>query len=114
MSEAKDRYDEAIGHLMQFKGAAFRGAVRAAWQTPYHEPGGALFELCEDDNNDGLCGCLTQVKDNQYPAQSHYMTRLIRDDDRIPNLPTKITKKSLPVFAEWQRRMDRAWNRKHA
>ena len=35
------------------------------------------------------------------------LTKAIRKDPRIPKLPKNITVADLPVFAEWQRRLDK-------
>jgi hypothetical protein len=51
-------------------------------------------------------GCLTQIKSGIYKSQSEEMTVKIMADDRIPIDFKKITIKSLPVFAEYQRQFD--------
>ncbi len=63
--------------------------------------------------NRGLhCGCLTQIHDDpdRYGAWTPELTKEIVADDRIPTQPG-ITPENLPVFAEWQRKVDAALNR---
>lgn len=70
------------------------------------------------DNHDrGVsCGCLTQIRDGgvaynrhvafRYDGMDFDLTEEIQEDERIPVHPREITLESLPVFAEWQRRLD--------
>lgn len=51
-------------------------------------------------------GCLTQVKCHYKDAETKELTTAIRADERLPNDGDDITHEMLPVFAEWQRRMD--------
>lgn len=56
-------------------------------------------------------GCLTMIRAGYDRAHTPYMTRLIRADKRIPTRPDLIKPRHLPVFAEWQRRIDKARKR---
>lgn len=95
--ENKDRYDEEIEELMALDGAGFRRAVSRHWIEAF-----PLFTYISRD-----CGCLTQVRGGEDgPLGRDDLTAEIRSDKRIPSDPVKITKRSLPVFAEWQRRLD--------
>ena len=79
---------------------------------------GPLFGRACNPNHDTLSaiGCLTQIRsEDHYNAQTPEITTLIREDSRIPYTPSyahkyagicSITLDDLPVFAEWQRKMD--------
>lgn len=76
-----------------------------AWNTV-----SPLFALCSSDP-EGCCGCLTQVRAFEFGAETDELTAAIRADNRIPDNPRAIGVLDLPVFAEWQRRLDRELNR---
>lgn len=67
-------------------------------------------------------GCLTQIRQeieiyskgivHEYHAQTSELTKQIRNDERIPKNPKDIKVEDLPVFAEWQRKLDKELNRK--
>lgn len=97
----KDKYDEAIDYL-----TANPTLVGEAWNDPRRSPGGCLFIYAERGESNH-CGCLTQVRKGILPAQTPKLTAEIRADERIPCYPADITIEMLPVFAEWQRRLDR-------
>jgi len=118
-----DRYDIAIQQLLDAPN--FEAAVYQAWNDPYNEPGGALFEHVRpqskgwSDNNfmrshtGGRCGCLTQIKDYQLSARTVELTEQIRADYRIPLTLKGVTKGNITVFAIWQRRIDKILGRVH-
>ncbi len=59
-----------------------------------------LFSFCGT-------GCLTIIKGNKdYEAYTHELTKAIHADDRIPKNFADIMVEDLPVFAEWQRKID--------
>lgn len=58
------------------------------------------------------CGCLTMVCNESGEAATDELTKLILADERLPISPSHITAENLPVFAEWQRKMDKLLNRK--
>lgn len=100
-----DRYDKAVKYLTEHPGEIFD-----AWQAPMDHPGGCLFlfaqrETCRD-KIPMFCGCLTQVRSG-CQAQTRELTEAIQADQRIPQDPLDITVEHLPVFAEWQARIDR-------
>lgn len=102
-----DKYDKAIQHLRENP-----TVIHMAWMDPSGHPGGALFQFC-GPRRDG-CGCLTQIRaDIGYRAVNPTLTRRIREDARLPERHSQITLSSLPVFAEWQRKLDKyAFRRK--
>ncbi len=58
-----------------------------------------------------FAGCLTQVKARTHIGQTPELTAAIVADHRIPDDPDNITVDDLPVFAEWQRRIDKELGR---
>jgi hypothetical protein len=54
------------------------------------------------------CGCLTQIRSDPqwYSGPTPELTAAIRADERIPLGPRSIRVADLPVFVEWQRRID--------
>lgn len=109
MSKRPDKYDKAIAYLRKFP-----ADIYSAWSNPAHHPAGALFEYaggggsCESQRSKTLqpCGCLTMVRSGYSDAYNRKLSREIRADERIPSNGHLIKLESLPVFAEWQRRLD--------
>lgn len=102
-----DKYDAEIARLLAHANdeASFRNEVARSWNR-----GMLLFAVA----GDASCGCLTQIRrtaglaaDKRYHAATVSLTEAIRKDPRLPIGPEAITRESLPVFAEWQRRVDR-------
>lgn len=109
MKKRKDKYDRAIEYLTKHP-----WKIAQAWiNNPYYESrlaelAHALFQPC----GDGF-GCLTQIRsDPNYRVPTPELKRAIRADKRIPKSPSAIKVSDLPVFAEWQRRLDKELNRK--
>lgn len=119
----KDKYDLAIEKLMEMDDADFRDIVSAAWYADRATPDdqiGCLFQYCtpsgvEENRPDGhSCGCLVQIhrmrhipqEYKKYHAWTAELTEAIEKDERIPGIVSRITKKNIQVFAEYQRRMD--------
>lgn len=107
-----DAYDKAVAWLTERP-----GEIYGAWISPDTHPAGSLFRFCTptggplSGGNCGVnCGCLTTVRSGSVAADSE-LTRQIRADSRIPCDVEDVIPKNLPVFAEWQRRMDKLWNR---
>jgi hypothetical protein len=107
-----DKYDEAIAELLQDNPSrpTFEERVVDAWNYPKKRGPGALFQPC---GQMGACGCLTQIVSREmnfdgapYAAVTPELTEAILADDRIPPTPHDITPEDLPVFAEWQRKID--------
>lgn len=105
-----DKYDQAIEYL-----TLCPDKIDEAWWEPndYDDSEVAqahcLFQYTGERRQDGqYCGCLTQIRlsPSVYPAPTDELTNAIASDDRIPKCPTDITVADLPVFAEWQRRLD--------
>lgn len=101
-----DKYDEAIATLTEFP-----DMIRPSWENPCDYQTGCLFEFTDTGTIYDGCGCLTQVRAGTDPAPTVELTIAIRGDRRIPCLLKDITVNDLPVFAEWQRRLDRELNR---
>ena len=109
----RDKYDEAIEY---FNTNDNLDGIVNAWNFPEVSGPGCLFQYCGDhsttitpskDPKDSY-GCLTMIrKGNNYVAYTPKLTKAIRADKRIPKEPEDIELKHLPVFAEWQRKLDR-------
>jgi len=52
-----------------------------------------------------ICGCLTQIKWEEYDGPTPELTAAIRADERIPR-SEDLSLEDLPVFAEWHRKFD--------
>lgn len=57
-------------------------------------------------------GCLTMIRGGNYYAYTKgkpdlQLTKDIQADERLPEFEANITVESLPVFAEWQREIDK-------
>lgn len=125
-----DNYDAAIAYLTEHP-----DEICVAWNNPHDNPGGCLFlhthegYAGDSQKNHGgkyvACGCLTQIRMDRettlkpeidyynvpYVAPTVELTKLIAADERIPDNVYDIMIKDLPVFAEWQRRLDKELNR---
>lgn len=115
-----DKYDEAIAYLTKHP-----DAIQDAWQAgDVHEEAGCLFVAVAPEHqlyghsvpftSGGDCGCLTTIRcgDSRFAlAWTKELTEAIRADERIPKDPDDITVEHLPIFAEWQRRIDKELNR---
>lgn len=109
---APDRYDEAIAYLTNAVHLSGWRAICVAWANP-EAAGGCLFAIAGPDpldlvgEYDGcVYGCLTTVRQGTHVAPTPELTEAIRADVRIPQDAHEITLEHLPVFAEWQRRLD--------
>lgn len=104
-----DKYDEAIAYLTEHP-----EEISKAWNQPGAAKGGCLFRMAtnaitrEDTRRDVSLGfgCLTMVRGNGCNAATPELTIAIRSDGRIPSSRHTVTPSHLPVFAEWQRRLD--------
>ncbi len=114
-----DRYDCAIEFLTQ-RPAEIKYAW-AEWNThvagclfepvvaqPLEDPGESASPGAMPARPDGQqCGCLTQIAaGGRYVAWTDALTEAIRADRRIPVAPHLINPEHLPVFADWQRRIE--------
>lgn len=109
----KDKYDEAVEYL-----TAHPEVISEAWNRPHKTRGGCLFMptdvVYNEDFQEARCGCLTQIRRSEgiySNGPTPELTAAIRADERIPKTKETITVDSLPVFAEWQRRIDTELNR---
>lgn len=69
--------------------------------------GTGLFAYCGDKSLNPRIGCLTMIRDGSLRvAATPELTEAIRADKRIPADATKIRPEHLPVFKEWQERID--------
>jgi hypothetical protein len=108
----KDKYDEAIEYLQLMP-----KEMIYAWNGPRGHSAGILFSFCSSDRrskykNANVIGCLTLIRQKDYYiAETPALTAAIQADERMPDHEDKITIDSLPVFAEWQRRIDKELNR---
>ena len=93
-----NKYDKAVRRLTTHPDEIFD-----AWNRPLQHPSGILFGFA----GLGECGCLTQIRAGDRCAATPSLTARIRRDTRIPCHPDEITVASLPVFAAWQRKLDR-------
>jgi len=121
-----DKYDEAIDYLTEYP-----EEIGDAWNSPkvHEHEGGILFGFVALDWGDnkekvrvdgvgvGTCGCLQQIRKARKDgydgksgsmAMSHWprLWKEIARDRRLPIESGDITVKDLPVFAEWQRKLD--------
>ena len=112
MSE-KNKYDLAIERLLAAKD--YRRAIYNAWMDTTTDENGCLFSFVSPTGRSPYqgedCGCLTQVKYGIYNASTPELTQAIRKDEHIPNSWDGITPELLPVFKEWQERIDKELNR---
>lgn len=118
-----DKYDLAIEYLREHP-----DEIRDAWSDGYggSHPACCLFKAASPSGcanraphakGSAACGCLTLVRrgvdDWEMPqtAWTPELAEAIRTDERIPTSDKEITLDHLPVFAEWQRRIDRELGR---
>lgn len=105
----KDKYDLAIDYLTEHP-----DEIYDSWNdgiVTYNNPHPVSSCLFGSTGALYACGCLTQVKSGRFPANNDELTRAIRADERIPEDAHYITINNLPVFAEWQRRLDKELGR---
>lgn len=113
-----DIYDKAIDHLKQNP-----SQIPEVWDDPKSHFSGVLFQAVTPDglgqtNEYGeYCGDICEIHSNMAVAWTDELTEQILEDYRIPeifashnNIP-RITVDSLQLFAEWQRKIDKALSR---
>ena len=104
-----DVYDREVERLTKAEERR-PGAIMGAWQFgSEHSP---LFDSCATKRKSGECGCLTTVRGLWCPAETRALTKAICADKRIPDDEEKVTPAHLPIFAEWQRKIDKLLGRK--
>lgn len=101
-----DKYDLAVQYLKEHP-----EEIGKAWDQFADHEAGCLFLFCTKNGVRSWgerCGCLTQIRfDPSLIAFNRELTQEIRQDTRIPTRPEDIRIDDLPVFAEWQRRLDK-------
>ena len=102
---AKDKYDLAVEYLRQHP-----EKIEDVWLEPHDHMAGCLFQFAQKDPYETIkeAGCLTMIRlysCHKVPSRSD-LTEEIKADTRIPTYVGEITSDNLPVFAEWQRRLD--------
>jgi hypothetical protein len=106
-----DKYDDAIAYLTNHS-----HEIQEAWLSTNSHIAGCLFNFATQTGyyKAGCgCGCLTSIRRTEYnSAATPELTKAIRADERIPKRFTDIKLSDLPVFAEWQRRIDIELKRK--
>lgn len=103
-----DKYDEAIEYL-----TTNPEEIENKWHNP-STMHGCLFQFATPTGHaKGASGCLTLIRrDHDLRVLGRPdLTEAIRNDTRIPILSGDIRVEHLPVFAEWQRRLDKELNR---
>lgn len=112
-----DAYDKAIEYLSNNQ-----SEILDIWDDPKSHFAGVLFQAATPDgagqsNSVDYFGDICEIKSGLASAWTEELTEEIVDDHRIPeifashnNLP-RITVEHLPLFAEWQRKIDVALNR---
>ena len=96
-------YEDAVAYLTERP-----NEILDAWNWPADHVAGRLFAWTGMSGTDptGVCGCLTQVRGGLGRAANDDLTLAIYEDERIPEIEDDITVESLPVFREWQERLD--------
>lgn len=106
-----DKYDRAIAYLSEHP-----EQIVPAWFNPGKHEAGCLFRYATATGfhsgvGDQEYGCLTLIRYGDAVAETKELTQAIKTDERIPCTFYGITLDTLPVFAEWQRRLDKELNR---
>lgn len=108
-------YDDAIAYLTNHP-----AEISWAWMDSKGHPAGRLFAFATKDRSDGSGprGCLTTIRQsyvlkywNKKTAETEELTKAIVEDIRIPIHSMDIKVSDLPVFKEWQERLDKELER---
>lgn len=114
-TKAKDKYERAIEYLTEHPEEIYMSWGSAPVRGSKAEVRGVLNQRCLFAATGPDCGCLTQVRttdvDFAMRAPTLELTEAIRADRRIPSGEEDITVDDLPVFAEWQRKIDAMYER---
>lgn len=124
MVRQRDKYDEAIEYLTEHPEKIYDAwSMSEALDSPTGHAG-CLFNFAGQqtdcaDTDDGIvdCGCLTQIRGGGGFAAFRSgeidpaLSEEIAFDTRIPESGCSIRVEHLPVFAEWQRRLDKELGR---
>lgn len=105
-----DKYDLSIQYLTERP-----GQILDNWKSPFDTNGGCLFQFVSTDGHcNSKYGCITMIRGKHYQYRNtpiKELTEQIVSDTRIPVCPENISVDHLPVFAEWQRRIDKILGR---
>lgn len=98
-----DKYDRQIQDLLTGK-----RNISLDWQN-----GRGLFQMAwRGDRSNPRQGCLTMIKHRssiKYQAITPELTDRICQDERIPCRPQDIRPEHFPIFAEYQRELDKTF-----
>ena len=100
-----DKYDKAIAHLTEHPEKILVAWGSAPVRGSKAEVRGVLDMRCLFAATAPYCGCLTQIRAGS-KGPTPELTAAIRAAHRIPSDECEITVDDLPVFAEWQRKID--------
>src|SRR5438045_1488958 len=95
-----DKYDRAIKYFTENP-----EQIMLCWMFPKTNTHSCLFQHC-GDRNDTDIGCLTMIRNGTHSAATDKLTDAIAGDERIPLNVEGIAVETLPIFAEWQRKID--------
>jgi hypothetical protein len=103
----EDKYDRAIEYLTAHPEDIFHAWASAPVHEDETDPDirGVEDMRCLFAATSEGCGCLTQIRCGLL-GPTPEITEAIRADHRIPYDEREITVDDLPVFAEWQRKID--------
>ena len=108
-----DKYDKAVEYLIGCNGN-YAYELEEAWKNPQRHKGGSLFQFAGKGAAMSI-GCLTMIRNGApgccVQAGTSALTKAIKEDERLPRRFEDITKDHLPIFAEWQRCLDKELNR---
>jgi hypothetical protein len=102
-----DSYDEAIEYLTKNP-----TQILLAWKQPDHEAHCLFLAATRSGKPErlpnGRMGMgLTAIRACWGIAATEEITTMVREDRRLPDDPAKITLEHLPLFAEYQRLLDK-------
>lgn len=103
-----DAYQQAVEWLTDHP-----KKICGAWHPSRQEPGYCLFGFATKTRlAEESCGCLTMIRySEEYGTPIPGLAEVIRGDERLPADSGEITVDSLPVFAQWQRYLDKVLER---
>lgn len=109
----QDKYERAIAYLKRYPHKIGEAWTETQHSSPAVQQAHCLFQCLSKNGQWSEDGpCLTQIRCGcSAPAHADLCT-LIRNDQRLPVNPYKITPQDLPVFAAWQRLLDKVLKRK--
>ena len=103
----RDVYDDEVERLTKHPKEIFKSWAEMGPLFGFVSPS---RQITTDSNGCGV-GCLTMVHSGPEVAFDPSLTDEIRRDNRLPKSGGKTTPDHLPVLAEWNRRLDKHFNR---